>query len=248
MYILLFGWNPTSAIKWVHLPRILTRAIERGARLVVVDPYLSDTAAKAHEWVSIRPGTDGAMALALAHVIVKEKLYDQEFVAKWTKGFTEYSEYLKDKTPEWAEGITSVPGVAIARIARELATTKPACVDVWSGPGQHSNGVQVGELLQCWPLSSVAWINQEPSCCPTRVATNMGTATLTPEAAKALKMPRYDEKGKVPVRTRIGRTLNFLRTWPKAKDLTNQSNVHCVSKSRDVCSWLGECCKGVGES
>jgi thiosulfate reductase/polysulfide reductase chain A len=54
-YILLFGWNPVSAIKWVHLPRIITRAVERGARLVVVDPYLSDTAAKAQEWVSIRP-------------------------------------------------------------------------------------------------------------------------------------------------------------------------------------------------
>src|SRR3990172_6587726 len=48
-YILLFGWNPTSAIKWVHLPRIITQALERGARMVVVDPYLSDTAAKAHQ-------------------------------------------------------------------------------------------------------------------------------------------------------------------------------------------------------
>ena len=55
-YIMLFGWNPTSAIKWVYLPRILTRAIEKGARLVVVDPYLSDTAAKAHEWLAVRPG------------------------------------------------------------------------------------------------------------------------------------------------------------------------------------------------
>jgi thiosulfate reductase/polysulfide reductase chain A len=68
-YIMLFGWNPTSAIKWVHLPRIITHAIEKGARLVVVDPYLSDTAAKGQEWVAVRPGTDGALALAMAHVI-----------------------------------------------------------------------------------------------------------------------------------------------------------------------------------
>ncbi|MEX2134758.1 MAG: molybdopterin-dependent oxidoreductase, partial [Acidimicrobiia bacterium] len=79
-YIMLFGWNPTSAIKWVYLPRILTRAVERGARLVVVDPYLSDTAAKAQEWVSIRPGTDGALAMAMAHVIIRDHLYDEEFV------------------------------------------------------------------------------------------------------------------------------------------------------------------------
>ena len=123
-YILLFGWNPLSAIKWVYLPRCIMRGIERGAHMVVVDPYMSDTAVKAHEWVPIRPGTDGAMALAMAHVIIRDALYDKEFVENWTAGFT------------------SVPAVNIERIAREFATTKPAVVDAWSGPSQHSNGVQ----------------------------------------------------------------------------------------------------------
>jgi thiosulfate reductase/polysulfide reductase chain A len=143
-YILLFGWNPTSAIKWVYLPRIITRAVERGARLVVVDPYLSDTAAKAQEWVALRPGTDGALALALAHVIIRDQLYDQEFVARWTVGFDEYAALVESATPAWAEAITSVRAQVIERLARELATTKPALVDAWSGPGQHSNGVQGG--------------------------------------------------------------------------------------------------------
>ncbi len=146
-FILLFGWNPTSAIKWVHLPRIVTRAIERGARLVVVDPYLSDTAVKGHEWLAVRPGTDGALALALGHVIVRDGLWDKAFVAKWTVGFEEYAAYVKDKTPEWAERITSVKAKTIERVARDLATTKPALVDVWSGPGQHSNGVQGGRAI-----------------------------------------------------------------------------------------------------
>ena len=141
-YILLFGWNPLSAIKWVYLPRCIMRGIERGAHMVVVDPYMSDTAVKAHEWVPIRPGTDGAMALAMAHVIIRDALYDKEFVENWTAGFAEFSDYVKDKTPEWAEKITSVPAVDIERIAREFATTKPAVVDAWSGPSQHSNGVQ----------------------------------------------------------------------------------------------------------
>ena len=56
----------------------------------------------------IRPGTDGALALALAHVIIRDDLYDKEFVARWTVGFEEYAAYVKDKTPEWAEQITSV--------------------------------------------------------------------------------------------------------------------------------------------
>ena len=146
-YILLFGWNPTSALKWIHLARIITAGIERGARMVVVDPYLSDTAAKAHEWVSIRPATDGALALAMAHVIIRDDLYDKDFVRDWTSGFDEYASLVADKTPEWAEGITTVPARTIERIAREFATTQPALADVWSGPGQHTNGVQGGRAI-----------------------------------------------------------------------------------------------------
>lgn len=146
-YILLFGWNPLSATKWSHLPRIITRGIENGAKMVVVDPYLSYTANKAQEWIPIRPGTDGAMALAMGHVIIRDKLYDEAFIKEWTVGFSEYAEYVKDKTPEWVEVITSVPAKTIERIATEFATTKPAVVDVWSGPGQHSNGVQGGRAI-----------------------------------------------------------------------------------------------------
>src|SRR3972149_9261023 len=144
---MLFGWNPTSALKWIHLGRIIPRGIERGAKLVVVDPYMSDPAARAEEWVSIRPATDGALALAMAHVIIRDNLYDKDFVAKWTVGFEQFSAYVADKTPQWAEAITTVKAATIERLARELATTKPAPVDVWRGPGQHSNGVQGGRAI-----------------------------------------------------------------------------------------------------
>ncbi|MBI5725086.1 MAG: molybdopterin-dependent oxidoreductase [Planctomycetes bacterium] len=148
-YILLFGWNPLGATKWAHLPRIMTRARERGAKLVVVDPYYSSTARKADEWVPIRPGTDGALALAMAHVIIRDGLQDKDFVEKWTYGFDKFSEYVKDKTPAWAEKITTVPAETIERIARDFATTQPAVVDVWSGPGQHENCVHGGAAIAC---------------------------------------------------------------------------------------------------
>lgn len=148
-YILLFGWNPLGATKWSHLPRIITRARERGAKLVVVDPYFSATARKADEWVPIRPGTDGAMALAMAHVIVRDGLYDKEFVEQWTYGFERFANYVADRTPRWAEKITTVPASTIERLAREFATTRPAVVDVWSGPGQYSNAVYGGAAIAC---------------------------------------------------------------------------------------------------
>ncbi|MBI2937569.1 MAG: molybdopterin-dependent oxidoreductase [Thaumarchaeota archaeon] len=147
-YILLFGWNPLDATKWAHLPAIIMDGIEKnGAKMVVIDPVFSKTASKAHEWIPIRPGTDGALALAMGNVIVNEKLYDSEFVNTWTVGFNEYAEFVKDKTPEWAEKVTSVPADTIRRLARELATTKPAAIDVWSGPGQQANGTEGGRAI-----------------------------------------------------------------------------------------------------
>jgi len=198
-YILLFGWNPSSAIKWVYLPRILTRGIERGARLVVVDPYLSDTAAKAQEWVSIRPATDGALALAMANVIIRDGLYDRDFVAKWTTGFDEFAAYVREKTPAWAEAITTVPAATIERLAREFATTKPALADVWSGPGQHSNGVQGGRAIAALNALVGAYDRPGTMLVPDKRGEKRPTITPDERAAATLAQPRFDELGRYPL-------------------------------------------------
>ena len=198
-YILLFGWNPTSAIKWVYLPRIVTRAIERGAHMVVVDPYLSDTAAKGQEWVAIRPATDGALALAMGHVIVRDGLHDKDFVARWTTGFSEYAAFVKDKTPEWAEKITSVPAKTIERIAREFATTKPALADVWSGPGQHSNGVQGGRAIAMLNALVGAYDRPGTMIIPDKRGGKRVAITPDDRAADGLKQARFDELARYPL-------------------------------------------------
>ena len=134
-YALVFGWNMLGATKWSHLPGIWNLGRARGAKMVYVDPVYSQTAAKADEWIPIRPGTDGAFALALGHEIVANKWHDEEFIKNYTVGFEKYAALVADKTPEWAEKITSIPADTIRRIAKELASTKPASVDTWSGPG-----------------------------------------------------------------------------------------------------------------
>jgi thiosulfate reductase/polysulfide reductase chain A len=193
-YILLFGWNPTSAIKWVYLPRILTKALEGGARLVVVDPHLSDTAAKAQEWVSIRPSTDGALALAMARVIITEKLYDEGFVRDWTTGFEEFSGLVAGATPEWAEQITSVPAKTIVRLAREFATTKPALADVWSGPGQHTNGVQGGRAIAL--LNALVGTFDRPG--GMMIPDKRGSKWSQAEPETPITAARYDGLGDLP--------------------------------------------------
>jgi len=203
-YILLFGWNPTSAIKWVHLPRILTRGIERGAKLVVVDPYLSDTAVKADEWISIRPATDGALALAMGHVIVRDKLYDKEFVENWTVGFVEYSAFVKDKTPAWAERITSVPAKTIERLAKDVARAKAACIDVWSGPGQHSNGVQGGRAIAMLGALVGGYDRPGTMITPDKKGNKHGHCDPDEKAAKTNTLPRFDEVIKYPLGHKSG--------------------------------------------
>ena len=146
-YILAFGWNPLAATKWAYLPAAFMKAIEGGAKLVVIDPVFTATAAKATEWVPIRPGTDGVLALAMGHVIVEEQLYDQSFIENWSVGFPQYQEFVADKTPRWAEEITGIPAATIVRLARELAGTKPAVADAWSGVSHYANGTEASRAI-----------------------------------------------------------------------------------------------------
>ena len=104
----------------------LATAIERGAQLVVVDPRFSVAAGKARYWLPIKPGTDIALLLAWMHVIVKEGLYDRDYVEKYTLGIEELRAHLADKTPEWAWARTTIPAATIVETARFIAGARPA--------------------------------------------------------------------------------------------------------------------------
>jgi len=145
-YLLLFGgsfleaWRPTTRLlrSYGHIRR--ERPLR--AKLVVVEVRKSTTASKADEWIQIRPGTDGALALAIAHVIIRERLYSVDFVEEHTSGFEDYRDIvLAEYPPDWASRITGVPVADIHRIAREFATTKPAISAGQRGAMMQPNGV-----------------------------------------------------------------------------------------------------------
>jgi thiosulfate reductase/polysulfide reductase chain A len=108
-----------------------------GAKIVALDPRLSDTAAVADEWIPIRPGTDLAAMLAMINVIIEEDLYDHSFVEQYTYGFDQLADFAKQYTPEWAEGITDIPAETLRRLARELTGTRPSVVTIRRGPSKH---------------------------------------------------------------------------------------------------------------
>lgn len=110
-------------------------ALERGARLIVVDPRYSVAAAKADWWLPIRPGTDIALLLAWMNVLVEEGSYDRDYVQRYASGLPELSAHVREFTPEWAEGITELPAQQIRETARAMAAAKPA---VALHPGRHT--------------------------------------------------------------------------------------------------------------
>ena len=112
----------------------LATAIGRGAELVVVDPRFSVAASKAKYWLPIRPGTDIALLLAWMHVIIAEKRYDADYVAKYATGFDELAKHIADKSPEWAHPITGIKAETIRETARFIAGHRPASL---IHPGRH---------------------------------------------------------------------------------------------------------------
>ncbi len=106
------------------------------AKLIVLDPRFTKTAAHADEWYPIKPGTDMAFFLAIAHIIIKEELYDKAFIKDKTFGFEELREHVKQYTPQWAQKETDIPAKDIQRIARELAKAAPSAMVY---PGRRSS-------------------------------------------------------------------------------------------------------------
>ncbi|UCD76972.1 MAG: molybdopterin-dependent oxidoreductase [Desulfobacterales bacterium] len=147
--IILWGWDPARMISGTNTMYHVIKARENGARVIAVDPRYHDTAATvADEWIPIYPGTDTAMMVAMANVMIRENLHDQPFLDKYTVGFDKFKDYVLgqedgvDKTPQWAAAICGVDAETIIRLAREYAGTKPAALMDCQGPARSAMGEQ----------------------------------------------------------------------------------------------------------
>jgi anaerobic selenocysteine-containing dehydrogenase len=144
-----------------HIPtsqRLVDAMVDRKVRCVTFDVRLSNTAAKSAEWVPIKSGTDGAVALAMCREIMNAGLYDQEFF-KFIKATANHNDstdkkvaalkaHLAQYTPQWAEKISGVPAAKIKSLALEFAKTKPACVISYRGAVAHYNGNDTERAIQ----------------------------------------------------------------------------------------------------
>ena len=145
LYVL-WGHNPAASD--FALALAIQENLKKGAKVVVIDPRKIAIADQAEMYLPIRPGTDGALALALIHVVINENLYDHEFVEKWTYGFDKLVPHIQQYTPEWAEAITSVKADDIRKLARLFATTKGASICHGTcTQDQQANGTQTDRAM-----------------------------------------------------------------------------------------------------
>ncbi|MDH4172260.1 MAG: molybdopterin oxidoreductase family protein [Betaproteobacteria bacterium] len=153
--ILLWGANPV--VSNLHLWSRVQEAKRRGARVVAIDPYRSLSAEKCTQHVALLPGTDGALALAMMHVLIAGDLLDRDYIARHTLGFDALAERARRYTPQWAAGVCGLAEDVIVELARAYGTTKPAAIRLNYGMQRHAGGGIAARTIACLPALTGAW-------------------------------------------------------------------------------------------
>ncbi len=154
---LILIWGSNTLTSNLHLWPFVQAARKQGARVIVIDPANTRTAQAADEWIAVRPGTDGALALAMMHVIIGEGLYDADYVARYTLGFDQLAQRVTEWTPARAEAITGVGAERIRTLARAYATLQPSAIRVNYGLQRHYGGGMAVRTIACLPALVGAW-------------------------------------------------------------------------------------------
>jgi anaerobic selenocysteine-containing dehydrogenase len=153
--ILLWGANPV--VSNLHLWSRVQEAKRRGATVVAIDPYRSLSAEKCTQHIAPLPGTDGALALAMMHVLIAEGLLDRDYIARHTLGFEALAERVRQYTPQWAAQICGLRVEEIVGLARDYGTVKPAAIRLNYGMQRHAGGGIAARTIACLPALTGAW-------------------------------------------------------------------------------------------
>ena len=154
---LIVAWGANIHGNNVHLWPMIEQARRNGARLIVIDPYKTRTAALADWHIAVRPGTDAALALGMMHVILREGLEDQSFIAERTHGFEQLAERARAYTPECVAHWTGMTAEEVEQLAREYATTRPTALRLNYGVQRTEYGGTAVRAIAMLPALTGAW-------------------------------------------------------------------------------------------
>jgi anaerobic selenocysteine-containing dehydrogenase len=154
---LIVAWGANIHGNNVHLWPMIEQARRNGARLIVIDPYRTRTAALADWHIAIRPGTDAALALGMMHVILNEGLEDRAYIEAMTHGIDALAERAREYTPERVAAWTGITAAQVEQLAREYATTQPAVLRLNYGVQRAEHGGATVRAIAMLPALTGAW-------------------------------------------------------------------------------------------
>ncbi len=153
--ILIWGSNPVTSN--LHFWSRAQEAKRRGAKLVAIDPYRSLTAEKCSQHIALLPGTDGALALGMMHVLIAEGMIDRDYIARYTVGFELLEQRIKQYSPAWTAEVCGITVEEVVQLARDYGTLKPAAIRLNYGMQRHAGGGIAARNIACLPALTGAW-------------------------------------------------------------------------------------------
>lgn len=153
--VVIWGGNPVNT--QVNVMAHAAAAKKRGAKLVVIDPYRTGTALQADMHLPVRPGTDGALACAVMHVLFKEGFADWDYLYRYTDAPEDLAQHVSTRSPAWAETITGIPAEQINAFARLYGATKHSYIRCHHGFSRSRNGAVNMHAVTCLPAVTGAW-------------------------------------------------------------------------------------------
>lgn len=245
-----YGYPPRCIVVWgSHKSKIAEfrstlEAVDKGARLIVIDPRKTELSRRADVWVRLRPGSDLALVLGMINVIIDEWLFDKSFVEEWTIGFDELKAHVGKYPLELVEQITWVSRNLIREIARIYATTRPGCIQMGNAFEHTINSFQTVRAISI--LKAITGnlsvpggeVFRNPLPIPDRYALELSLDNMLPEEKRKLRLgaanqfaPFYQyahppavikamREGKpYPLRMAYIQGSNTLLTYPNAKEV-----------------------------
>jgi anaerobic selenocysteine-containing dehydrogenase len=215
----------------VHLWPFIAEARRSGAKLVVIDPYRTRTADCADWYLPINPGTDAALALGMMHVIIGENLHDADYVEKYTLGFAELREKVKDYPPERVAKWTGIAAQDIGKLAREYATVRPSVIRLNYGVQRSEGGGMATRAIVMLPCILGSWKEIGGGL---QMSTS-GAAAFNAEALKRrdLMKTALGREARTINMVKLGRVLNTVDDPPVKALFVYNSNPAAVCPEHD---------------
>jgi anaerobic selenocysteine-containing dehydrogenase len=230
---LILAWGANILGTNVHLWPFIVEARRNGARFYTIDPVMNRTGRLADKHFFIHPGSDAALALAMMHVIVEERLYDAEYVERFTLGFDGLREKVRAWTPQRAAELTGVPAEEIAALAREYASTRPALIRLNYGVQRSERGAMAFRAIALLPALTGAWRERGGGL----LATTSGAFALERGALERadlqLRSPLGREARLVNM-ARLGRALTELDDPPVKALVVYNSNPAAIAPNQNL--------------